>query len=112
MEEAIRNAAWFPSGIATGLESIEVALDGFSRWRLSTSWGTFDILHMEDFDWSSIEGEVWGEVPKDARVSESEGTGFQLLAEDGDWRAEHLPFGNALEGIDLTVTQKQCKYSP
>ncbi len=101
MEEAIRNAAWFPSGIATGLESIEVVLDGFSRWRLSTSWGTFDILHMEDFDWGSIEGEVWGEVPKSARVSHSEGTSFQLLAEDGDWRAEHLPFGNALEGVEV-----------
>ena len=101
MEEAIRNAVWFPSGIATGLESIEVAPDGFSGWRLSTSWGTFDVLHMDDFDWSSIEGEVWGQIPKNAQVSQSEGTSFQLSAKDGDWRAEHLPFGNALEGVEV-----------
>lgn len=84
--------SWYPSGIATGLASIEGGPSGFATYRLSTRWGSFDLLaplgSPTDGDWwsqiTSDEG-WWGEIPDLTNCEISPLSGIPSIGDGWAW---------------------------
>ena len=89
-EQEVRKASWFPAGIATEVNPIDSAPQGFSAWRISTAWMTFDALHLEDLD-AALGGSTWGEVPVKERL-----------------RFVHLPVDSPIEGVEHLPVEMPC----
>ncbi len=87
-EKEVRSTEWFPSGIATEVTSLDDAPNGFSAWRISTSWGTFDALHLEDSE-AALKGDIWGILPEKRRII-------------------HLPFNSKIENSQQLPQEKPC----
>lgn len=112
--EQLQGLAWYPKGIATSLEPRSGGPDGFAQFRLSTRWGSRDVLWPEsgpsDGDWwakvSTAEG-WWGEAINltEAKVEQLEwedGQAWQITSAEGEELIlRSLPIDRHGHGKDL-----------